>query len=114
MNLNVMKLSKRLPEARIFRHLRIQAGLTTRQLSQLMGCGNSLITHFETGRNPLPEHRKRQLCEIYKITLNELEDYTSGRKPIPINYRDECVYMISKMDDSKLQAVHGMLTGFSN
>lgn len=114
MNLNIAKLSTRLPEAKIFRHLRIKAGLTTRQMSQLMECGNSLVTHFETGRNPLPEHRKRQLCEIFKITLSELDEYASGAKPIPINYKDECILLISKMDEVKLQSVYGILNSLAS
>jgi|SaaInlStandDraft_5_1057022.scaffolds.fasta_scaffold332102_1 transcriptional regulator with XRE-family HTH domain len=113
MNLNIMKVSTRLPEAQIFRHLRISSGLTTRKLSQLMECTNSLVTHFESGRNPLPKHRKKQICEIFNITPEILEAYSTGQLKIPINYRDECVLQLSKMNESNLQAVYGILSNMN-
>ena len=113
MNLNLEKLNKRVPEARIFRHLRISAQLKTRQLAKLLGCNHSLITHYERGRNPIPKARKEQLCKVFGITILELECYVVGTTPIPINYRDEAVLMIAKMDESKLEMVYGLLVNLT-
>ncbi len=98
------------PEAKIFRHLRMSAGLKTRDLAKLMECSNSLVTHFETGRNPLPENRVRQLCKIFKINTNVFEEYKNGTRTIPIDYRTECLLIINKLDKNKLQAVYGILS----
>jgi transcriptional regulator with XRE-family HTH domain len=114
MNLNFTQVATRLPDAKLIRHLRISAGMTTRQLSLLMECNNSLITHFESGRNPLPTHRQRQICHIFNMTSEDYELYATGVKPIPINYLDECILLVSKMEQLKLQAVYGILANMSN
>ena len=109
MNLNLEKLGARVPEVRIFRHLRIVSQLTTRQLAKLVGCNSSLITHYESGRNPIPKARKIKLCKVFGITLLQLDSYAKGLTPIPINYRDESVFLITKMDEANLKIVYGLL-----
>ena len=113
MNLNTKLNSNTDRVAQVFRHLRISRGMRTRDLAKLMACNNSLVTHYETGRNTLPSHRIKQLCKIFRLTDQELGDYLNG-KPIPLNYRDECMLLIEKMTDSKLQTVYEILKTIHN
>ena len=111
MNLK-MRPQEKMPEAKVFRHLRMAAGLTTRKLAKLMECNHSYITHYETGRHPLPRTRTKQLCRIFNLTEKQLDDLKSG-EGIPINYRDECYLLISKLDEVKLKAVYGILSNMN-
>jgi transcriptional regulator with XRE-family HTH domain len=107
-----MKPTEAVPEAKIFRHLRMAAGLTTRELAKLMECNSSFITHYESGRHPLPKSRAEQLSRIFNVTAEQLHEFKNGRG-IPINYRDECYLLISKMDRNQLEAVYGMLVNMT-
>jgi transcriptional regulator with XRE-family HTH domain len=111
MNLNSLQKDK-MPEAKVFRHLRVAAGMSTRQLSKLLGCTSSFITHYETMRDPLPKPRIKQLCHIFSINSEELESLREGNN-LPMNYRDECSLLISKMDEQKLKAVYGILVNMN-
>lgn len=111
-NLNLNNF-KRLPEAVVFRHFRMSRGLKVRQLANLLGISHTLICHYESGYQRIPEHRLKDLCKIFKLTKNELKDYQEGRKDLPIIYKDECILLIDKMNDSQLKVVHGMLVGLS-
>ena len=113
MNLNFHNLKQRLPAGRLIRHLRITAGLTTRELSLLMECSNSLITHWEEGRNPFPKARTEQVCRVFKITIEDFKDYTERGKDIPINFKDESIYLIAKMPEQLLASVYGILSNMN-
>ncbi|MBT4761540.1 MAG: helix-turn-helix transcriptional regulator [Bdellovibrionaceae bacterium] len=112
LNLNQSK-NQRLPEAIVFRHLRMSRGLKVRQLADLLGISHTLICHYESGYQKIPNHRLKDLCKLFKVSRDELKDYQEGRKDLPIVYRDECILLIDKMDESKLKIVHGMLVGLS-
>lgn len=113
MNLHFHNLKRRLPAGRLVRHLRINANLTTRELSNLLQCSNSLITHWEEGRNPFPKARIEPVCKVFRITPEEFESYTSGDKEIPINFKDESIYLIAKMPDHLLASVYGILSNMN-
>jgi transcriptional regulator with XRE-family HTH domain len=52
---------------------RIKAGLTQRQVAQLIGVNNEeRVCHWESGRNVPNVFNLMKLCEIYKTTPLEL------------------------------------------
>lgn len=113
MNLN-RKIERRGPRTnQVFRHLRMNAGLTTRELANLIGCNSSLITHWETGKNPIAKHRVKQLCKVFRISESDLNAFESG-KEMPINYRDECLLILHKLDSGKLQAIYHFLNSMGS
>lgn len=109
MNINVKNFKSDIPENEVFRHLRIHAPLTTRQMGALLGCNPSLVTHWEVGRQKMPKHRRRQYMDIFKLSTGEMADYQSGSKMIPINYQHECMLLIDKMTPEKLQMIYPVL-----
>jgi hypothetical protein len=78
-----------------------------------MECSNTLITHYEMGNRELPIERIGQMCRIFRLTRDELEEYVTGKRSVPINYQDECILLISKMELEKLQAVYGVLVSMA-
>lgn len=113
MNFKIDNFKAKIPVNSVFRALRMAADLKTRELAALIGCSNALITHYEMGNRVLPEERIEQLCKVFRITRLDLEDYITGKRTLPVNYRDECVLILSKMDSEKIQAVYGILASLS-
>ena len=113
MNFRLDSFKSKIPVNSVFRCLRIASGMKTRELGRLMECSSTLITHYEMGNRVLTDKRVGQLCKVFRITREELEDYITGKRAAPINYQDECVLILSKMDDAKLQAVYGVLVNMS-
>ncbi len=113
MNFRMDSFKSRIPVNSVFRCLRISAGMTTREMSRLLECASSLITHYEMGYRALTEERIGQMCKVFRITREELEEYVTGKRAVPVNYQDECVLILSKMDISKLQAVYGILVNMA-
>lgn len=113
MNFKMDSFKSRIPVNSVFRNLRMAAGMTTRELSRLIECSSTLITHYEMGNRVLPNERIVQLCKVFRITREELEEYITGRRVVPISYQDECIHIISKMDSGKLQAVYGILVNMA-
>ncbi len=111
-NLN-LKNFKKLPEAVVFRHLRMSSGLKVRELAQLMGISHTLICHYESGSQRIPPHRLKDLCRIFKVSTKDLKDYIEGYKDLPVIYKDECMLLINKMTEEQLKTVHIMLIGLS-
>ena len=113
MNFKIDSFKAQIPINSVFRCLRISAGMTTKELSRLMECSSTLITHYEMGNRVLTDKRIGQLCKVFRITRTDLEEFISGRRSVPINYQDECILLLSKMDTVKLQTIHSVLIGMS-
>jgi len=106
-NLALQEFEK-LPTAQVFRRLRIAAGMRVRDLAKLLGVSHTLICHYEQSRQPIPPERVKQLCKIFKLTEEDLKKIISSGE-VPINYKDECHLLISKMNTEKLKAVYQVL-----
>ena len=113
MNFKIDSFKSRIPVNSLFRCLRISSGMTTRELSRLMECSSTLVTHYEMGNRVLTEKRIGQMCKVFRLTRDDLEEYITGKRAVPINYQDECVLLLSKMDTGRLQAVYGVLVNMA-
>lgn len=114
MRINLKSHGVKTPDALIFRHLRITGGLTVKQLAKLIGCDRSYITHYESGRNGVSAKVKLELLKVFSLSEDELRHYQEGLKPIPINYKDECMAIIYRLDEKKLMAIYHMLVNFKS
>mgnify|MGYP001560899645 CR=1 FL=1 len=113
MNFRIDSFKAKIPINSVFRCLRISAGMTTKELARLMECSSTLITHYEMGNRVLTDKRLAQMCRVFRVTRDDLEEYTTGRRAVPINYRDECILLLSKMDTARLQTIHSVLIGMT-
>ncbi len=104
---------KQLPEAVVFRHLRMSSGLRVRDLANMIGISHTLICHYESGYQKIPDHRIKDLCTIFKVSESTLKDFQEGHKDLPVIYKDQCMLLLNKMTDEQLKTVHVMLTGLS-
>jgi hypothetical protein len=56
--------------------------------------------------------RVRQLVESYGYTLEDFDEYASGKTLPALTIHDECVRLLGRLDETKLRAVHALLVGF--
>lgn len=101
------------PVAQVFRHLRISAGMKIRDLARLLEVNHTLIVHYEQGRQPIPQERVKRLCKVFNLSLAELEKIINSGE-IPLNYRDECQLLLTRMDEDKLKGVYLVLKSMMN
>jgi len=98
-------------EARILRHMRYSKKISLNQAGRLVHISSSAIAHIEQGRMDLSKARIRTLVEAYGYTMGDYLEYFDG-KELPINHRDECIRLLSNIDDVKLRAVYAVLMSF--
>lgn len=112
MNLALQDCEK-LPTAQVFRHLRISAGMRIRDLAKLLGVSHTLICHYEQSRQAIPPERIKDMCRIFNLSVDDLKKLLKSGD-IPINHKDECHLLISKMDNEKLKAVYQVLKSMAS
>ncbi|MGE4107780.1 MAG: helix-turn-helix domain-containing protein [Bacteriovoracia bacterium] len=99
-------------EGKILRFFRKSKSISMRQAGSLIGLSDTFINHIEHGRLDLTECRISKIIEAYGFTLEEFQQYREG-KPIPVvDLKEECRSLLEKIDETKLRAVHGVLTSF--
>ena len=96
------------PEHKILRHMRSAADLTMRKAATLVGISHAAISQFENGHMALPRHRIEQMVKAYGYTMEEYLKLL-GSKEVAVNFKDECMDLIRKMDAEKVKAVHRLL-----
>lgn len=99
-------------EAKIIRYMRIARGMTHGQAGLHCGCSEASIGHYENGRMDISASRLEQLLKAYGFSKEEFDEYRGG-KPIPvIDLKAECILLLGRVDETKLRAVHAVLTSF--
>ena len=100
------------PTSKILRFMRMSRRISMRAAGARNGISDSSIAHYETGRMDISKARIRQLVECYGYTMQDFDEYTAG-KPLPVlSIKDECFCLIDRLDETKLRAVHALLSGF--
>ncbi|MFP5387189.1 MAG: helix-turn-helix domain-containing protein [Bacteriovoracia bacterium] len=96
-------------EMEVFTHLRKHEGLTTREMAIKLGCQNSLVSHWEVGRQRLPDHRREMYMKHFRLIEGDMEEFKSGKRAIPMNYRNECMLVLNKMNEDTLRNLYPIL-----
>ncbi|MDZ4677936.1 MAG: helix-turn-helix transcriptional regulator [Oligoflexia bacterium] len=92
--------------------MRLSRSVSQERAALMIGCSESAIGHYETGRMDISELRLKQFLKTYRYGKDDFDEYMNGR-PIPISLKDECVGLLNKLDETKLKAVHSVLLGFT-
>ena len=98
-------------ECKILRFMRHSKKLSVTEAGALVGISGSAIAHIEHGRMDISRARVETLTRVYGYTMDDFLEYAEG-KEIPINHRDECITMLSEIDEVKIRAVYSVLIGF--
>ena len=101
------------PHCKILRFMRNSRKISMRKAGALLQLSGASINHYEHGRMDIPEGTIPKLVMGYGYTMDEYSEYLAG-KPIPVlDMKEECISLLSRIDASKLRAVHAVLTSFS-
>ena len=103
--------SHRSLEAQVLRHLRLSKNLSLNQAGRVLRITGSAIAHMEQGRMDISKKRIETMVQGYGYAMDEFYEYLDG-KPIPINYRDECLIIIRQLEPAQLQAIYPILVNF--
>ena len=99
-------------EGKILRFMRKSKSISMRQAGSLIGLSDTFINHIEHGRLDLTESRINKVIAAYGYSISEFDEYRNG-KPIPtICIKEECRGLLEQIDETKLRAVHAVLTSF--
>ena len=82
--------------------------LSLNQAGRLVGISGSAISHMEHGRMDISRARKQTLVSAYEYTMGEFLDFLDGGE-IPKNLRDECITMLRRCEESKIQILYPVL-----
>lgn len=101
------------PQSRILRYMRLSRGHSMAVAASELNLSKAAVCHIEHGRLDISAARIQQLVRRYDYTMEEFNEYMSG-KPLPaLSLRDSCIQILGQLDEGKLRAVHGMLVGFA-
>ena len=88
-------------------------GLSLRKAAKLIGKSDSWLAHLETGRFDPKPHDYKQVASIFDLSLSKLQKEVATLKEDElINVREECMVIISRMPQEKLNAFYQMLKVF--
>ena len=99
-------------EAKIISFMRVSRGISQSEAAGMCRVSTAAIGHFEHGRMDITTARLEQFLAAYGYTPGEFEEDRAG-KPIPVvSVKDECIGLLDRIDETKLRAVHAVLTSF--
>jgi transcriptional regulator with XRE-family HTH domain len=98
--------------SKILRYMRMSRKISMRAAGARNGISDSSIAHYETGRMDVFPERICQLVESYGYPLQDFEEFKNGRTMPTLSLKDECYQLIDRLDETKLRAIHAMLTSF--
>ena len=86
------------------RKLRMQKGLSIKELSEKIGLASCYLSQLETGKRPLNNKTLKAFCEFYKVKPNELLGYDNM---VEIDENDN---YFNEMDLKMLRAIKSLPT----
>ncbi len=99
-------------DAQILRHMRLSKGMSLNNAGKSVRISGSAIAHIEQGRMDISRERMKTLVYAYGYKIEEFLEFHDG-KAIPINLRDECIILLRRCDESKIQMLHPLIANLS-
>lgn len=98
-------------ECQVLRSMRRIKGLSQDQASFLCGYARATIGHIENGRIELDRERINHIVEAYGYNYSDFVE-NMGKAQLRDDVVDQCLEIIKKLDDSKLEIVKNLLGSF--
>ena len=99
-------------DAQILRHMRLSKGMSLNMAGKSVRISGSAIAHIEQGRMDISRERMKTLVAAYGYKIEEFLEFHDG-KPIPANLRDECIILLRRCEESKIQMLHPLIANLS-
>lgn len=98
-------------EATVLRYLRHMKKLSLNQTGRLVGITGSAVAHIEQGRMDISRARLLSFLSGFGVTQDAFIELMESGGPLTSPH-DECISIIKQLDETKLQAVLGILVNF--
>ena len=108
---NQKRITKR---AEVIRYLRISKGMSQRDVSRRCRLSEAAIGHYEHGRMEVSEARLDQLLSLYGCSREKFDDHLSAPKMPTVRIREDCMNLLTRINEAKLQVVHSVLLSFAS
>ena len=98
-------------ESKSLKKLRIQSGLSQRELAKTLEVPQTKVAHTENGR----AYIRKPYVELFLRSLNiswEEWDSLVGKSDTDNELREECKKLLDKVCDDKLRVLHSLLINF--
>lgn len=99
-------------DAQILRYMRISRGKSLNESGKIVRISGSAIAHIEQGRMDISRERMKTLIAAYGYTMEDYLEFHDG-KTIPTNLRDECIVLLRRCDESRIQILHPLIANLS-
>ena len=100
------------PITKALKNMRNAKGLSLIKTSRLLGVAESVVNHHENGRTDhVPENYINHFVQMMGFSPEDWEDFLKGRTSV-YDLRQDCRYLIDKLERDKLKAIHVMLVSF--
>lgn len=99
-------------DAKILRHMRLSKGYSLNRTGRLVKISGSAVAHMEQGRMDISRDRMNTLIVALGYTNEDYLDFCDGRE-LPRNLREECILLLRRCDDSKIQMLHPVISNLA-
>lgn len=96
-------------DAKILRHMRLSEKLSLNEAGKLVNISGSAIAHMEQGRMDISRARLETLIAAYGYSQQDYLEFCDGQE-LPRNFRDECILLLRRCDDSKIQMLYPVIS----
>lgn len=96
-------------QGNLLRRIRESSNLTMRQLAMQVGISHSAISQLEHGKLELPRARVEQIVRACGHSVEDF-DRLMGKKFVHVDYREECLSIIRRMEEEDLMLFFKLLS----
>jgi transcriptional regulator with XRE-family HTH domain len=100
------------PKTKALKRMRNSKGVSLRKLAKAMNIHESSVSDRENGRVEfISDEYIRSFVHTLGYEMADWSDFINGKTTI-YDIRSECINIIEKLENDKLQAIYGMLRNF--
>jgi len=97
-------------EARLLRKIRLDAGLSIREVGRRLGRSETFLRHIETGRLDVPKDEiVKQILNIYKVSFRQFK--SRSKAVVGLDPYMELKMLLPEIPKSKLEVVLSVVRG---
>lgn len=95
-------IKKNSKEAKVLRFLRKSKNLSMRKAAALIGKSDTFISHLEHGRLDIRNNIIQEIVTAYGHNMDEFQTFMEQDESLFIDYREDLINFIHKMDDAQI------------
>lgn len=95
-------IKKKSKEVMVLRFMRKSNNLSMRKAANLIGKSDAFISHLEHGRLDIRNNINQEIVAVYGHNMDEFQIFMEQDESLFIDYREDLINFIHKMDDAQI------------